>query len=228
MSEKKSFSLKSLFFEEVAVQEEQPKNNTTTPNLQPVNNTVPPQAPIFNPTILNYAPGVIDTKYIKHFEDLLKEANIPGPDYFEFKQAITNMLSMPLDDATKYKLVFATLSTQGLTKEKILESLSSYIKLIQDDKAAFDAELETKKTAEITNRDESINNINSLNESYIKQINELTEKINANSTEINKLNNEKAELNTKLTNSSANYTVSFNSFINDLNADVQKITSFLQ
>ncbi len=183
-------------------------------------------APLMSPTL--NTTGTVDKKFTEHFEQLLKEANIPGPDYFEFKQAMNNMSGMPLDEPTKFKVAYASLSPQGLTKEKITASLDTYIKLLQEDKINFDNEIKEKQASEIQTRDEQISSYAALNESATKEIVALTEKINANNVEINRLKSEQFNTQNKLSTSSNNYNTSYSVFLNDLNADVTKITNYIQ
>ena len=199
-----------------------------------VENTVAPQntnqvnisiQPLFNVSTVHV--GVIDDKFIKHFETLLSEANVPGPDYYEFKQAINNMAALSLDEATKYKVAFATLSTQGLTKDKIASTLNSYIQLITADKATFDANVAEKIANDISSRDANIKINEDLSKQYADQIDELSKKINENNIIINTLRTEQSEIQNKINNSISNYTASQNKFLNDLTNDVQKISTYL-
>jgi len=59
------------------------------------------------------------------FESLTKaiaDANLPGEDYLEFISALKAMETIKLDEKVKMQTVLATLSTKGLTVQKITES----------------------------------------------------------------------------------------------------------
>jgi len=218
-------SWKDIFFTPVEENNTTVKNTVAPQNTQIQVSNIPVQ-PLFTANN-NVIIGVIDDKFIKHFETILADANVPGPDYYEFKQAINNMAALSLDEATKYKVAFATLSTQGLTKDKITSTLNEYIKLINDDKATFDANVAEKITADIASRDNNIKINEDLNLQYAHQIDELSKKINENNQVINTLRTEQAEIKNKINNSISNYTASQNKFLTDLTNDVQKINTYL-
>lgn len=85
--------------------------------------------------------GVADNKFIELLENMIEQNNQPGQDYFEFKQAVENMNSLPMDEKTKFQTVYTVLSLQGCKKETLIASLDKYIQLIQGEKASFDEEL---------------------------------------------------------------------------------------
>jgi len=68
--------------------------------------------------------GVADNKFIQMLEEVIAQNNIPGQDYFEFKQAIENMGSIVMDDKTKFLTVYNVLSLQGCNKDVLLSSLA--------------------------------------------------------------------------------------------------------
>lgn len=85
-------------------------------------------------------------KFKAHFEDLFEKANLPGPDYFEFSKMCQ---AMSLPDETKFPAVFAGLSIQGLTKQKLLESGKHYIAIVEEDAANFNTAVDQKIMSEV-------------------------------------------------------------------------------
>ena len=63
----------------------------------------------------------LDDKSMEYLTSALAKNNLPGFDYLEFKQSLGALASLNMDEATAYKSAFATASTVGLTKEKLLK-----------------------------------------------------------------------------------------------------------
>ena len=65
----------------------------------------------------------LDERSINVLTKALENANLPGFDYLEFKQSLAALTQMNMDEAMAIKSAFATASTMGLTKEKLLIGL---------------------------------------------------------------------------------------------------------
>ena len=81
----------------------------------------------------------LDEKSIEFISKAIEKANLPGFDYLEFRMAVDNLKRMNLDEAIAFKSAFATASTMGLTKEKLLETAAHYKAVVQKEKEQFDA-----------------------------------------------------------------------------------------
>lgn len=90
----------------------------------------------------------VSEKFTKHFLELFDSANLPGPDYFELSQALLNMPA-GMDQTSAIKMVYATLSTMGLTKTKLLTSIDQYLQVIEDDNTNFTKDANLKEDQEI-------------------------------------------------------------------------------
>src|ERR1700733_13618110 len=73
-----------------------------------------------------------NSKFIRYFDKLFSEANIPGPDYYEFSKMIEAMNDIP-DERARLCAAFAGLNVQGLNKLKLLSTAGDYLKLLDED-----------------------------------------------------------------------------------------------
>lgn len=79
-------------------------------------------APVYKvSTTKAYQPVERDDRFVQYFEKLFREANMPGPDFFEFSKMVEAMSTIP-DEKARYHAAFAGLSVQGLDKAKLLGS----------------------------------------------------------------------------------------------------------
>lgn len=69
----------------------------------------------------------------------LEKANLPGFDYLEFKQSLEALANLNMDEITAIRSAFATASTMGLTKEKLLDSAAHYRTILEKEKEKFEA-----------------------------------------------------------------------------------------
>lgn len=105
-------------------------------------------------------------KFNQHFNQLFRDADIQGPDYFEFSKMTEAMMGIA-DEKTRFTVAFAGLTVQGLNKIKLLETAGEYLLLLardaEDFKRSVDAALEEKVHAplnEIIIRQQRIEQLN--------------------------------------------------------------------
>ena len=83
----------------------------------------------------------LDAKSVDSLLKAIEKNNIPGFDFVEFKQSLAALAKMNMEEATAIKSAFATASTVGLTKQKLLESGEFYKGVLRKEKDLFDAAL---------------------------------------------------------------------------------------
>jgi hypothetical protein len=144
-------------------------------------------------TAKTYQPVERDDRFVQYFEKLFKDANLPGPDYFEFSKMIEAMSSLP-DEKARYVAAFAGLSVQGLDKARLLSTAAEYLGVLNADAANFgstvDAALQEKVFLKKKETEEKAMRIEQLR----NEINELHRQIELLNGEIRE-NEEKIESN---------------------------------
>jgi uncharacterized protein YoxC len=135
------------------------------------------------------------SKFAQYFERLFSEANLPGPDYFEYMKMIQAMSSLANEEA-RYSAAFAGLSVQGLSKQKLLSSAQEYLTLLEKDAANFGSTINAalaekvhgkkiemeEKEARIQQLSNEIAQLNNSIAALEKEVTENEEKIKANSS----------------------------------------------
>jgi hypothetical protein len=96
--------------------------------------------------------GQTDDRFAGHFDKLLSEANIPGPDYYEFSRMIGVMRGIP-DDAARYNAAFAGLQVQGLDKQRLLETAAEYLRVLVTDAGEFQKTVNNALQEKVTGKE---------------------------------------------------------------------------
>ena len=127
-----------------------------------------------------------DDRFAGHFDQLLSEANIPGPDYYEFSRMIGVMQGIP-DEGARYSAAFAGLQVQGLDKQRLLTTAGEYLRILTTDADQFqrtvDAALQEKVHGKETEAEEKAGRIQALSQEILQlqqQISALQEEVRAN------------------------------------------------
>jgi len=135
-----------------------------------------------------------DRRFLDYFDTLFSEANIPGPDYYEFARMIAAMQAIA-DERSRYTAAFAGLQVQGLDKDKLLATAGEYLRVLTADADRFgktvEAALQEKVHSRSAEAEEKGRRIQALSQEMLElqaqitamqmEIGEAKEKLEANS-----------------------------------------------
>jgi len=83
----------------------------------------------------------IDDKSLDFLARALEKGNLEGFDYLEFKLSLNRMSQLGMDQEVAFKSAFATATTVGLSKEKLISSAQHYQGVLAKEKQQFDKAL---------------------------------------------------------------------------------------
>jgi hypothetical protein len=165
-----------------------------------------------------YAPA--DSRFVEYFDKLFSEANIPGPDYYEFSKMIEAMQAI-VNEQARYAAAYAGLYAQGVDKAKLLSTAGEYLRILETDAQQFhttaDTAMQEKVQGKKAEEDEKSNRIQVLS----REISDLQNQILILQKEI-KENEEKIEAST------GGYTAENARRAARIQADMEKINNYLQ
>jgi hypothetical protein len=107
----------------------------------------------------------IDEKLLDKIEAKLKEANIPGPDYLELKEAAEEktLVADEPDEAKRWRQAFRNMKVffpqSGLNKQKLISAVDHYISIIKAEINRGLSELETVKNRDVTQETSAVKNL---------------------------------------------------------------------
>lgn len=172
--------------------------------------------------------GAVDSAILDSLIAALAEANQPGFDFFEFKNAVKSMESIPMDDATKYRTVFATAATMGVTVDALLQSSEYYKAILQKEKENFDHELLNQVELNVKSKERELEALNQdiLHKSELIQ--QLTKEIQLKQEQSTEVKKSLIETMDKIEMTKKNFVASFDTIFKQVEDDTQKINMYLK
>lgn len=194
-------------------------------------NIATPMTSTQNLNIPTSGDGVFDQKFNDSFQELIAQNNIPGIDYFEFRQAIKQMSAVAgLNEAASFQTAFTTLKVGDptLSKEKLMNSVDHYIKVLNKEEGEFNAELQTQTDSEVNSKRNRAESLNAENQDLLQQITNINEQIRRNQEEAIQLNNEASHAEANISQTSKNFIKTLAHVQSTLSADKQKIIDLIK
>ena len=199
---------------------------------QPAASPLPPSpvaAP--EPATVRNAAGTrdIDRKFVDHFVELLAKSNLPGPDYFEFKQALQSMEGLGLSEEKQFLAAWASFKAMGgLTEVGVLTTTAGqYLTALDKDRAAFLKDVERAIAERVGSLNDELKKLQQDNKAFAEQITALQAKINANNERIGQISGEVEAQSARIHENRDGYELAYQSFVQQIQADNDKIKKYL-
>jgi len=183
------------------------------------NNTVQTNSNSNNTSFLTSTPSIqniptTDAGLVQKLQEIFDKANMPGPDLHEFIASLKKFDGKPLDEKTKFEMVFDAQSSVGLTKERLLESGKVYIATFNDVKSEFEKEYKAEYENTVTNLNAQADGIITENANFQKEIENINKKIQDNLIKSQQLRAEATTNANNLAQNKLSFENTYTSFIN--------------
>lgn len=169
----------------------------------------------------------LDEKSMAFIANAIEKANLPGFDYVEFKQAISNMSKMNLDDATAYKTAFATAMTLGLTKDKLLETANHYKTVLVREKEQFDKALLKQEESRIGDNLKKVDEYKNIIVDNELKMKELQTAIDNARAKMRELDYERNQSQQKIEEAKSKFVFTHQSIMNLIEKDIENIGKYI-
>jgi hypothetical protein len=158
-------------------------------------------------------------RFTGHFDKLLSDANIPGPDYYEFARMIAVMQAIP-DEAARYNAAFAGLQVQGLDKQRLLDTATEYLRILSTDAGQFQATVDAAFKEKVNGKEAEA-------EQKAARIRSLSQEIAQLQQQIGSLQEETRVSKDKLSAGSIAYSTESKRRQEDIRRDIEKINQYI-
>ena len=172
--------------------------------------------------------GVFDQKFFDFFQGIIKDNNIPGIDYFEYREALKKMKALPENSAFQMAFDNFKIIDNSFSKEGILSSIDHYDGLLAKEEKDFEAEMSAETEREVNARRQKATDLQTSNVDILQQIQNLQEQISHNQEEAIKLNNEAALAEVKIGQTAKNFTKTLTYVRTALDTDKTKVGALVQ
>lgn len=169
----------------------------------------------------------LDEKSVEFISKAIEKANLPGFDYVEFKQALSNLAKMNIDEATAFKSAYGTAMTMGLTKEKLLETATHYKNVVSKEKEQFDIASQKQQDLKIGENLRLVDEMNKKildNELKIKQ---LQDEIDQMRIKVRGMDYEREQAYGKIEEAKNKFNFAHQSIMNQIEKDIDNIQKYL-
>jgi len=153
----------------------------------------------------------------------IADANLPGEDYLEFVDALQSMKDIPLDETIKMQTVLATLSSRGLTVQKIIETADYYLKVLERERDKFKEATAHQTSGKVDNKLKQIKGLEEENQRKAEQIKILTDEISHNNQQMELIKKDIEEADAKIKSTENNFNVTYDHLANQITSKVEKI-----
>lgn len=208
----------------VEFDEETTKNENSTPVSDNIKTTqvAPDNFQNFSNTTKQLNADDID-KFEAHFDKLFDQTNLPGPDYFEFWKMMETLEQHIHDEKARISATFASLSIQGLTKDKLIATANQYKEVILNDKANFEKALQAAGSNEIETRKRRLAEAEQIIQKNSELIQKLTKEISENQVNLAKWKSEIQGEEEKFNAKKNGYNIACEAMLKKITTDIQKI-----
>lgn len=169
----------------------------------------------------------LDQKSLDFLTQALVKNNLPGFDYLEFKQSLNALSSLNMDEATAYKSAYATASTVGLTKEKLLKTAEHYRSILMQEKQAFDQALKKQVQQKVESKKVEVEKLKKLILEHQAQIAKLQEEISKNQQIIDQADESIQQSMDKIKQTEEQFELTFQAILNQINCDIEDIKQYI-
>jgi len=162
----------------------------------------------------------VDPRYESQLREAIKDADQPGPDYFEFSMAVKELEKTGMDRTTAIKTTFTILKNSGLTKEKLLSSASHYLGVINTEEQHFKESILAASNKKLEIPKKEVQELIKQNIELQTQIGKLQDQINKNKSDLEIKNQEMASSEIKIKTN----TQKFNNTIQFIRGEINSFT----
>jgi uncharacterized phage infection (PIP) family protein YhgE len=174
--------------------------------------------------------GAVDAKFAEHFANVLAKNNLPGPDYFEFREALRSLGALGLAEDQQYQAAWASFKALGGAPDvaQLTGTANQYLAMLGKDREAFGQSVEAAINERVGGLQREQQQLQADAENLTRQLTEIQQKLAANQTRLAAIGGEVAEQSGRLNQNRQNYEATYGHFTGQIRDDLAKIARYLK
>jgi len=170
---------------------------------------------------------VADSKSRETLLEAIEQSQLDNYDYLKFKKSVQELATVIPDESLRFKTVFTTAKTMGVTKEKLIETANHYVLVLNEELRKFNEAVTDQVDSRIGADEQRVQSLDQTITAKHDQIKKLSEEIDALTAErttlVTKVAQDKATLESRKTNFIGTHA----SMVQDIKNDIAKVSSYL-
>jgi hydroxypyruvate isomerase len=172
--------------------------------------------------------GKVQEKFMQVLFEAMGKANLDGFDYFEFKQALSNLQNMPMDEATRYKSAFAMAQTMGTSPDKLINTAIHYADVLKNEQSKFNNAVENQRKTQVGDKEAAIQNLEAVIKQKAEQIKKLTDEIQQHQKDMTQMKDDISTAMIKVEQTQSDFFASYNLLASQIQQDINNMKNYLK
>jgi predicted phage tail protein len=169
----------------------------------------------------------LDVKSVEFLTNALEKNNLPGFDYLEFKLSLARLQEMNLPEETAFKSAYATASTVGLTKDKLVTTAQHYKQVLVNEKEQFDKALNNQLQKRVKSKQQEVGKLKTQIQAWKAQMEKLQNQIAKSQATIDTADDHIGAEMKKIEATKEHFEHTHQSILNQIDLDLQHIQGYL-
>ena len=173
--------------------------------------------------------GAPDARFAEHLAQVLAKNNPPGPDYFEFREALRGLSSLGLTEEKQFQAAWASFKAMGgpVDVAVLTNTAAQYLNALTADRESFNKSVADAITERVGGLQQEQQRLRADSEALTRQLTEIQQRLGANADRLKAIDGEVTEQSTKLQQNQQRYEATHNHFAQQIKDETAKIRRYL-
>ncbi|MFD2783853.1 hypothetical protein [Hymenobacter rubripertinctus] len=188
----------------------------------------PPGAAVATPAAARPT-GAVDSRFSEHLASVLAKHNLPGPDYFEFRDALRGLGGLDLSETKQFQAAWASFKALGGSADvnQLVSTANQYLNVLGEDRTGFIKSVEAAIAERVGGLQQEQQQLQADTEALTQQLAEIQQKLAANAARLTAIGGEVTEQSDKLNQNRQNYEATYEHFTQQIKNDIARISQHL-